>query len=138
MSRSELTWLLTVTHLVEVEQYSVLPEVADIAAKLRENLPTAAKDLLAFCQGAAHRYGKVRHPRLQHPIPTIGYANQVLSSESQNSTDDFVIQFAHDFIATKGLFAADSEEDRDPRLRWEDDIADLEAEKALLLQQCVS
>ncbi|KAJ7132271.1 hypothetical protein C8R44DRAFT_977915 [Mycena epipterygia] len=122
-----------VTHLVEVERYTAWPQVTHIADKLRESLPAAAKELLAFCQDAVHRYGIVRHP-LRHPIPSIRYAIEVLSSialEIQDSEYELDVTFAWEFSAEKALFVAD---DLDPRRQLEDEIAELEAEKAALLQ----
>jgi hypothetical protein len=127
----ELT-LFTAAHLVQVERYTVLPEVEEIAHKLRQRLPLATQSLLEFCADAAHHYGKARHAE-QHPIPTLYYAQEVLSSialELQESATELDVDFARAFIADQSQLFALSE-GLDPRQSMEDDIADLEAEREM-------
>jgi hypothetical protein len=124
--------LFTVAHLVSVEKSNVVQEVEDLAQKLRENLSAELQDLLAFCADAAYHYGKVRHP-LQHPIPTLHYAQEALAAialDLQESNMELDVDFARRFIAEQSqLFASD--ECPDPRQQMEDEIADLEIDKAI-------
>ncbi|KAJ7221430.1 hypothetical protein GGX14DRAFT_669710 [Mycena pura] len=119
-----------VAHLLQVEQYKVLPGVEALANKLRDSLPaaTVTQDLLAFCASAAYHYGKVSHT-LQHPVPTLQYAKEVLSAiscDAQGPTTRIELD------VDVQLFASEDSEGFGPRQQIEDEIADLEIEKAMM------
>jgi hypothetical protein len=122
----------TVTHLVNIHEYTVLPEVAELANKIRESLSVDAQDLPAFCI-AKRQHGFLRNEQ-QHPRPTLHYAERVLETIAHDIQQSAVLDilFAQAFIRDHMDLFAPAEAD-DPRRQLEDEIADLEAQRGSVI-----
>ncbi|KAJ7263913.1 hypothetical protein C8J57DRAFT_1512726 [Mycena rebaudengoi] len=91
-----------------------------------------AQDLPAFCVIAKRQHGFLRNEQ-QHPRPTLHYAERVLETIAHDIQQSAVLDilFAQAIIRDHMDLFAPAEAD-DPRRKLEDEIADLEAQRAML------